>query len=95
MSGCYRIAFENEEKAINKVDKDPRDDHYGDKGFEQELWNEEIESIKQRILRELGVLQERKMKEREPLNKINKININKKTKAQIELGNLAIGSIIQ
>ena len=35
------------------------------------------------------------MKEREPLNKINKISINKKAKAQVELGNLAIESIIQ
>lgn len=76
MPGSYRIAFEKEEKAIKKVNKDPRDDHYGDKRFEQELGNEEIESIKQRILRDLGVLQERKMKEREPLNKINKISIN-------------------
>ena len=35
--------------------------------------------------------QETKMKDREPLNKIN---INKKAKTQIELANLAMGSII-
>ena len=37
------------------------------------------------------MVQEAKMKDREPLNKIS---MNKKAKAQIELGNLAKGSII-
>ena len=65
--------FQKEEEAIKKVDKNPTDDHYGDEeGLEQELWNEEIVSITQRILNELGVVQETKMKEREPMNKINK-----------------------
>ena len=36
------------EKAIKTVNKNPVDDHYSDDGFEQELWNEEIISIKQR-----------------------------------------------
>ena len=45
-----------------------------------------------KILNELGVVQETKMKDQEPLNKIN---INKRAKAQRELGNLAVGSIIQ
>ena len=45
--------------------------------FQQELWNEKIESIKQRTLNELGVVQEPKWKDRETLNKIN---INKKSK---------------
>ena len=39
--------------------------------MKQELWNEEIQSIKQRILNELGVVQETKMDDRQPLNKIN------------------------
>ena len=56
------------------------------------MWNEEVESIKQRILNEFSVVQEMKMKDREPLNRIN---INKKAKAQIELGNLTIGSIVE
>ena len=43
-------------------------------------------------MNELGVVHETKMKEKEPLNKIN---INKKAKAQIELGNLAMESIIR
>ena len=39
------------EEAIKTVNKNPIDDHYGDEeGFEQELWNKEIKSIKQRIL---------------------------------------------
>ena len=84
--------FQKEEEAIKKVDKDPTDDHCGDEGLEQELWNEEIENIEQRILNELGVVQEMKMKDREPLNTIH---INKKAKAPIELGNLATRSIIQ
>ena len=87
--------FQKEEEAIKKVDKDPIDDHYGDEeGLEQELWNEEIENIKRRILNELGVgvVQETKMKDREPLNKMN---IDKKAKALAKLGNLAMGSITQ
>lgn len=52
-------------------------DHYGDEGFELELWNGKIKSIKQRILNESGVMHETKMKDREPLNKTN---INKKGK---------------
>ena len=46
---------------------------------------------KPRILNELGVVQETKIKERELLNKINK---SKKAKAQLESGNLTMGSII-
>ena len=38
------------------------------------------------------MVQETEMKDREPLNKIN---INKTKKAQTELGNLAMGSIIR
>ena len=60
------------EEAIKKIDKDPIDNHYdNEEGFEQELWNEELKSIKQRILNELCVVQETKMKDKEPLNKIN------------------------
>ena len=70
--------FQKEEEGIKKVDKDLIDDHDGDEEcFQQELWNEDIESIKQRILNELGVLQEMKWIDRETLNKIN---INKKSK---------------
>ena len=47
---------------------------------------------KPRILNELGVVQETKMKERELLNKINK---NKKAKTRLESGNLTMGSIIR
>ena len=83
--------LQKEEEA--KVDKNPIDDHYGDEeSFEPELWNEEIESIKQKLLNGLGVVQETNMKEREPLNKIN---MNKKAKALIELRNLSTGSIIR
>ena len=55
--------FQKDEEAIKKVGKNPIDDHYKE-GFELELWNEEIESITQRTLNELGVVQEMKMKER-------------------------------
>ena len=64
MSGSCRRSISKTDRPIEKVNKDPIDDQYGDKeGFEQELWNEDIESIKERILNELGVLQETKMKD--------------------------------
>ena len=63
-------------------------DHYGDEGFELELWNGKIESIKQRILNESGVMHETKMKDREPLNKTN---INKKGKGRDRIRKLANG----
>ena len=76
MSGSCRRSISKTDRTFKKVNKDPIDDQYGDKeGFEQELWNEDIESIKERILNEFGVVQEKKMKDWEPLNKIN---INKK-----------------
>ena len=75
------------EEAIKKIDKDPIDNHDGnEEGFEQELWNEEIESIKQRILNELCMVQETKMTDKEPLNKIN-ITKRKGPDRTIEPGN--------
>ena len=59
MSGSCRRSISKTDRTFKKVNKDPIDDQYGDKeGFEQELWNEDIESIKERILNELGVVQE-------------------------------------
>ena len=55
-------------------------------------WNQEIESIKESILNELGVVQEMDIKDRESLNKVR---INKKAKTLIEYGNMAFEAIIQ